>query len=480
MAAAFSSSQQDLLGRRLRSGAAAARGREAPMDFAYDHAAVASSSSSRGNNNTTSSPFLAALQSEARRRQQDSEAPSSQEHDADVSMTDQPAHNHDDEDNNGTGAIASASNSAAAHRLRQYPVGGFSGLSLHRKRSQSRKSALLGGGSDLRDTTMEDLAADHGRNSEAEEDFIDDDAHQDKQLVLPQSGSHPNNAGLATLHTGGTSTTTAAPPTINYFLAPFLPQAHSLQPSNQQLQPHSAHGHNSDHALALNQRHDPQRSHKQGWIGSNVHHMDWPELLLGHAQVVFNTSLLAATLYLLFLIARTIQRDVEWKWLEYRAELATQIAACRTSYERNHCASPSLGVDFQAQCALWARCMQRDPDGVGRARVFAETVADIANGFVDRVSWKTMAFTLLCLFIFVGGTNSTLSSYRHAYAARRYASNQSSRGGGGGGGGQGRDRRSNRSKRGQGQKQNNKQGQYQQAQSQRVGLQGRAGAIATE
>lgn len=41
-------------------------------------------------------------------------------------------------------------------------------------------------------------------------------------------------------------------------------------------------------------------------------------------------------------------------------------------------------------CEAWRRCAARDPTVVGRARVTAETFAEILNGFVDVVSWKTM------------------------------------------------------------------------------------------
>lgn len=87
-------------------------------------------------------------------------------------------------------------------------------------------------------------------------------------------------------------------------------------------------------------------------------------------------------------------------------------------------------------CAAWQKCSAKDPAIVGRARVAAETVAEIVNGFVDVVSWKSMVsgqegihdvsggrrrlnpfpalqlFTLLSLIIVVGATNSTLSFFR--------------------------------------------------------------------
>lgn len=34
--------------------------------------------------------------------------------------------------------------------------------------------------------------------------------------------------------------------------------------------------------------------------------------------------------------------------------------------------------------------MQKDPSGVGRARVVAETIGEVINSFVEPISWKTL------------------------------------------------------------------------------------------
>ncbi|CCU99480.1 unnamed protein product [Malassezia sympodialis ATCC 42132] len=128
--------------------------------------------------------------------------------------------------------------------------------------------------------------------------------------------------------------------------------------------------------------------------------LERPELLLTYAQVLFNASIIFVFLYLLFSLVWTIQRDVSQKVREY--ELAQ---------------APALSE----LCESWKRCSARDPTVVGRARVTAETFAEILNGFVDAVSWKTMLFSLLTLSIVVGATNSTLSFFRvnarHAHEA---------------------------------------------------------------
>lgn len=45
-------------------------------------------------------------------------------------------------------------------------------------------------------------------------------------------------------------------------------------------------------------------------------------------------------------------------------------------------------------CDEWERCMKRDASVVGRAKVAAETLAEVVNGFVEPITWKT----LVCVF----------------------------------------------------------------------------------
>ncbi|WFD04440.1 hypothetical protein MOBT1_003150 [Malassezia obtusa] len=146
--------------------------------------------------------------------------------------------------------------------------------------------------------------------------------------------------------------------------------------------------------------------------------LDRPEVFLTYAQVIFNASILLVFLYLLFCMVYTVQRDVSQKVHEYEIEYLGEIAACTAAYEANRCGTELQAPALTEACATWQRCSARDPTVVGRARVTAETFAEILNGFVDAVSWKTMLFSLLTLSIVVGATNSTLSFFRGSAHAR--------------------------------------------------------------
>jgi hypothetical protein len=49
------------------------------------------------------------------------------------------------------------------------------------------------------------------------------------------------------------------------------------------------------------------------------------------------------------------------------------------------------------QCGAWETCMNRDPTVVGRAKVGAELIAEVINGFVEPISWKTLVRSYFCV-----------------------------------------------------------------------------------
>lgn len=114
-------------------------------------------------------------------------------------------------------------------------------------------------------------------------------------------------------------------------------------------------------------------------------------------------------LYLLVQFILTVQRDVEHRISEYSmgmifvpvnvcsemnwsSDIVQEIGMCATQYRNNLCENNPVPAMIQ-QCASWKTCMDRDPTMVGRARVGAELIADVINGFVEPISWKTLVST---------------------------------------------------------------------------------------
>ncbi|KAG6831628.1 hypothetical protein H0H92_008705 [Tricholoma furcatifolium] len=146
---------------------------------------------------------------------------------------------------------------------------------------------------------------------------------------------------------------------------------------------------------------------------------DLPYILLGYLQFGFNLSLILLFLYLVVQFIITVQRDVEQRISEYSMDIVQEIAICALQYKTNLCENNVVPAMTQ-QCENWKTCMNRDPAIVGRARVGAEMIAEVVNGFVEPISWKALAFTLTSLSFLTVFINSLLSLFRarqHAPAA---------------------------------------------------------------
>lgn len=73
----------------------------------------------------------------------------------------------------------------------------------------------------------------------------------------------------------------------------------------------------------------------------------------------------------------------------YFIDIVQEIAQCAMQYKTNQCATNPIPALLH-QCGLWETCMNRDPTKVGRAKVGAELIAEVVNGFVEPISWKTL------------------------------------------------------------------------------------------
>lgn len=119
-------------------------------------------------------------------------------------------------------------------------------------------------------------------------------------------------------------------------------------------------------------------------------------------------------LYLLVQFILTVQRDVEHRISEYSmgtfmyisttavehcslgttSDIVQEIGVCAAQYKNNYCETNQIPA-MTHQCAAWETCMNRDPTTVGRARIGAELIAEVVNGFVEPISWKTLVSAIL-------------------------------------------------------------------------------------
>lgn len=134
------------------------------------------------------------------------------------------------------------------------------------------------------------------------------------------------------------------------------------------------------------------RSRATEWLHT---HQNIPAVVSGYLHLLMHASAVGLVVYLLFAIFRVVRDDMDHRVQEAALEVSAQIAKCQKHYVQNRCA-PDLRVPaMEAPCAEWERCMNTDPAKVGRAKVSAATIAEILNGFVNELHWKTMVRVLV-------------------------------------------------------------------------------------
>lgn len=153
-------------------------------------------------------------------------------------------------------------------------------------------------------------------------------------------------------------------------------------------------------------------------------------------QLIFNTFIGIGILYLTFSATRTILQDAQLKvderlqgirkrYYEYFLFLLlflvmlSEISLCSRQYNDNRC-SPSQRVPaMEKVCMEWESCMSRNPSTTSRARLHAETIAEILNGFFGAISTKTYIFM-------IGGAVLVIVLFNLAFYFGRHSQNSSS------------------------------------------------------
>ena len=138
-----------------------------------------------------------------------------------------------------------------------------------------------------------------------------------------------------------------------------------------------------------------------------------PYILSLYLQLIFNVLIVSILLYFVYSFISTVKADVENKVDSYASDIIQEIALCSREYLRNNCQPGKRVVALESACSQWEKCMNQDPTTVGRAKIGAETFAEIINGFIKPISWKSMTFLFLITVGSLVLTNAAFGTYRN-------------------------------------------------------------------
>lgn len=137
-----------------------------------------------------------------------------------------------------------------------------------------------------------------------------------------------------------------------------------------------------------------------------------PYILLMYLQLLFNVLLALIIFYIIYLFISTIKADTRHKMEIATTDALREISLCSREFYRNKCATNHRAPALEVPCLEWEKCMNRDPEKIGKSLVTAQTFGEIINEFLKPISWKLV---FLCNFLLIGSfvaTNILLGGFR--------------------------------------------------------------------
>lgn len=143
-----------------------------------------------------------------------------------------------------------------------------------------------------------------------------------------------------------------------------------------------------------------------------------PYMILLYLQLFLNIVLVAVLIYVGYSFISSVRSDIGHKVDMYTLDAVREILRCLREFYRNKCAVELRAPALELRCVQWEKCMNRDPQQLGRAQISAETLADVVNGFVRPLSWKLVAVFVLATGGSFGAVNFGMARCRVAAQAQ--------------------------------------------------------------
>lgn len=171
-----------------------------------------------------------------------------------------------------------------------------------------------------------------------------------------------------------------------------------------------------EHSIPRNSSQPRPPIRNQLWTDPSV-----PYVLLLYLQLLCNIILVSVVIYLIYVLIVNIRADVRHKIDMYTSDAIREITRCSRDFYRNKCSTDGnvRAPALEQVCTKWEKCMNRDPQQIGRSKITAETFADIVNGFFKPISWKSLFMFSTLLFGSFFVTNVAFGSYRKGPIIRK-------------------------------------------------------------
>jgi hypothetical protein len=139
------------------------------------------------------------------------------------------------------------------------------------------------------------------------------------------------------------------------------------------------------------------------WINLASTLYKWTRISIYWLHHILQLLLISLAIYFISTFALSFRRDLYSKAFLTKESLSIKQRDCKRSYLENHCLPvekrpPALAL----KCEEWRECFERDLDkGFSWSRIFTGTMAEIVEGFLEQVSWRSMVFFISLVAVYL-------------------------------------------------------------------------------
>lgn len=114
----------------------------------------------------------------------------------------------------------------------------------------------------------------------------------------------------------------------------------------------------------------------------------------GLFRLILSSIIFGAGGYIIYRFGVNFSHDMVEKMNFYESDAINTQRECRNAYDKNRCSADYLVPAVVEMCREWEHCMFQ-PIVVRRSKAFAETFADMANGFFEKLTTKTLFMSVI-------------------------------------------------------------------------------------
>lgn len=148
-----------------------------------------------------------------------------------------------------------------------------------------------------------------------------------------------------------------------------------------------------------------------------------PRIIAEYAQLFINLALVCFVVYIFVSVFYMLQRDVQSRIEQIVRTEVNKVEMCEKNYVQNQC-DPAVRVPaLEDLCTEWFQCINNGKVATLRshytfrsAKLWAQTIADIINAFVDEIKIKAFVFLLVTIVLAITVMNAMFSNLISSYS----------------------------------------------------------------